>query len=66
MASLLNCYVEWEGILNDITHDNNKVLGDKSNKTVKFHITEMRREEAVYKFKSVVEAEKRNGGSHKK
>ena len=36
VISLLNSHVERTVILNDITQDNNKVLGDESNKTVKF------------------------------
>ena len=31
VASLLNSSVEWTVILNDITHYNNKVLGDENN-----------------------------------
>ena len=37
VASLLNFHVERTVILNEITQDNNKVLVDKSNETVKFH-----------------------------
>ena len=62
VTSLLNYCVERTVILNDITQDNNKVLGDKRKKTVKFHRLERRMEEAVSTFQSVVEAEHRNGG----
>ena len=37
VTSLLNSSAERTVILNDITQDNNKVLGDKINKTVKFN-----------------------------
>ena len=37
VASLLNYRVERTVIVNGITQDNSKLLGDKSNKTVKFH-----------------------------
>ena len=53
-------------ILNDINQDNNKVLGDKSNETFKFHRLERIMEEAVSKFQSVIEAEQRNGGPQQK
>ena len=66
VASLLNYRVERTLILNDITHDNNKVLRDKSNKTVKFHRLERSMEESVSTFQSVVEAEKQNGGPQQK
>ena len=57
---LLNFRVEHTVILNDITQDNNKVLEDYSNKTVKFHRLERSMEEAVSTFQSVVEAEQQN------
>ena len=53
-------------ILNDINHDNNKVLKDDSNGTVKFHSLESIMEEAVYKFHTVIEVEQQNGGPQKK
>ena len=53
-------------ILNDITQDNNKVLEDESNKTVKFHRLEMSMWEDVSTLKSVAEVEQRNGGPQKK
>ena len=37
VESLLNSHVEHKVILNDITQDYNKVLGENSNKTAKFH-----------------------------
>ena len=37
VASLLNYRVERTVIVNGITQDNSKLLGDKSKKTVKFH-----------------------------
>ena len=61
VASLLNYSVEWKVILNNITQDKNKVLGYESNKTVEFHMLERIMEEAVPIFKSVVEAEQKNG-----
>ena len=51
-------------ILNNITQDNNKVLGDESNETVKFHKLEKSMEEAVFTFQIVVEAGQLNGGPH--
>ena len=48
-------------ILNDITKDNNKVLGDEINETFKFHRLEKSMGEAVSIFQSIVEAEQRNG-----
>ena len=63
---LLNYHVEWTVILNDITQDNTKVLGDERNKTLKLNRMERSTEEAVSPFKSVVEAEQRNGGPKKK
>ena len=63
---LLNFRVEHTVILNDITQDNNKVLEDYSNKTVKFHRLERSMEEAVSTFQSVVEAEQLNGGTQQK
>ena len=52
-AGLLNLRVERTVILNGITKDNNKVLGDKSNKIVKFHRLERIMEEAMSTFQSV-------------
>ena len=66
MASLVNSCVERTVILNDINQDNNKVLGDKSNETFKFHRLERIMEEAVSKFQSVIEAEQRNSGPQQK
>ena len=66
VASLLNYRVERTVILNEITQDNNKVLEEENEKTVKFHRLDRSMEEAVYKFQSVVEAEQRNGGPQKK
>ena len=66
VASRLNSCVECTAILNDITQDNNKVLGDNSNKTVKLHRLDRIMEESVYKFQSVVEAGQQNSGPHKK
>ena len=63
---LLNYRVERTVIINDITQDNNKVLGDKSNKTVNFHRLERSMEEAVSKFKIVVEAEQWKVGPQQK
>ena len=37
VTRLLNYRVEWKVILNDITQDKNKVLGDNRNKTSKYH-----------------------------
>ena len=54
---LLNYHVEQIVILNDINQENNKVLGDESNETEKFHRLERSMEESVSTFKSVVEAE---------
>ena len=53
-------------ILNDITQDNNKIMGDKSNETAKFHKLECSTEKTVYTFQSVVEAEQQNGWPQKK
>ena len=53
-------------ILNDITQDNHKVLGDKKNKTIKFHRLDSSIEEAVSTFRILVEAEQRNGGPQTK
>ena len=36
VESLINSFVEWSSILNDITQDKNKVLEDEINETVKF------------------------------
>ena len=66
VENLLNHQVEHTVILNDITQDNNKVLGDKSSKNVKFHRMEGRTEELVSTFQSVVELEQQNGGPQKK
>ena len=55
--SLLNYHVEHKVILNDITQYKNKVLGDESNKTIKFHRLERSMEESVFTFQSVIEAE---------
>ena len=66
VASLINSCVERTVILNDITQENNKVLGDKSNKTVKLLRMERSMEEAVSTFQSVVETEQRNGVPHQK
>ena len=52
-------------ILNEITQDKNKVLGDKNKKTIKFHGLERSMEEILYKFKSVIEAEQQNGVPNK-
>ena len=49
-------------ILNDINHDNNKVLEDDSNGTSKFHSMDSSMEEVVSKFQSVIEVEQQNGG----
>ena len=66
VASLLNYRVERTVIVNVITKDNNKLLGDKSNKTAKFHSVERIMEETVSTFQNVVEAEQQNGGPQKK
>ena len=66
MESLLNSCVERTVILDDITHDNNKVLKGKSNKAAKFHRLYRSMEEAVSIFQIVVEAEQQNDGSQKK
>ena len=63
VTSLLNYRVEWTVILNDTTQDNNKVLGDEIQKTIKFHSLER---EAVSTFQSVIEAEQQNFGPQKK
>ena len=60
--SLLNPHVEWTVILNDITQENNKIHGDKSKITDKFHVMERSMEEAVSTLQSVVEVEQQNGG----
>ena len=57
VASLLKYRVECTVILNEINQDNNKVLGDESNETDKFHRLDSSMEEAVSTFQSVVEAE---------
>ena len=66
VASLLNSCIERKVILNEITEDNNYVLGDESNKTVKLHRLGRSMEESVSIFKSVVEAEQQNGGTQRK
>ena len=66
VASLLNYRAERTVILNDITQDNNKVLGYDRNKTVKLNRVYRSMEEDVSTFKSVVGAEQRNGGPHQK
>ena len=53
-------------ILNDITKENNKVLEDDINKTVKFHRLDRSIEKAMYKVQCMFEAEQRNGGPQKK
>ena len=53
-------------ILNDITQDNNKDLGYKSNETVKLHRLDRSMEEALSTFQSVVEAKQRNDGTQQK
>ena len=60
VARLLNYCVEWKVILNDITQDNNKVMGYKINETVKFHGLDRSIEESLSTFKSVVEIEQQN------
>ena len=66
VESLLNYRVEWTAILNDISKDNNKVLEDERKKTVKFYKLGRSLEDAMSTFRSVVEAEQRNGGTQKK
>ena len=66
VASLLNSRVERTVILSDITQDDNKVLGDDINETVKFHRLERIMEETLSIFKSVVEADQLNGGPQQK
>ena len=66
VTSLLNYRLERTVILNDMTQDKNKVLGDDRKKTVKLHRLERSTEESVYTFQSVVEAEQRNGGPQQK
>ena len=50
VESLLNSRVGQKVILNDITQDNNKVLGDESKKTSKFHSLDRSMEESVSTF----------------
>ena len=50
VESLLNSRVERTVILNDITQYNNKVLGDESKKTSKFHSLDRSIEESVSTF----------------
>ena len=57
VTSLLNDCVEWTVILSEITQDNNKVLGDESNETVKFRRLERSMKESVSTFHIVVEVE---------
>ena len=57
VESFLNSCVECTVIINDITQENNKVLGDEIKKTINFHRMERNMEEAVSKFQSAVEAE---------
>ena len=66
VASLLNSNVEWKLIINNITQEDNKVLGDKRRKNVKLHRLERSMGEAVSTFQSVVEAEQRNGEPQQK
>ena len=66
VASLLNYCLERTVILNETTQDKNKVLGDKSNKTIKFHRMERSMEESVHTYQSVVEAEQQNCGPQQK
>ena len=61
VETLLNPHIEWTVILNYITQENNKVLEDKSNETVKFHRLGRKMEEAVSKFRSVVELDQQHG-----
>ena len=53
-------------IINDITKDNSKVLGDESKKTVKFHRLDRSMDESVSTFKSKVEVKQSNCGPKKK
>ena len=66
VTSLLNSCVEQTVILNDITQEKNKVLGDKINKNVKFRRLERSMEKAISTSQSVVEAGKQNGGPQQK
>ena len=66
MESLLHSHVERTVILNDINQDNNKFLGYEIKKTFKVHRLKRSTEEFVSTFKSVVEAEQRNGGPWQK
>ena len=66
MLSLLNSHLERTVIINDITQDNNKDLGYKSNETVKLHRLDRSMEEALSTFQSVVEAKQRNDGTQQK
>ena len=66
MSSLLNYHVERTVIINDITPDKKKVLGDKINKTFRFNRMERRMEEVVCTFQILVEEGKRNGGNQHK
>ena len=61
VETLLNSHIEWTVILNYITQENNKVLEDKSNETFKFHRLGRIMEEAVSKFRSVVEFYQQHG-----
>ena len=66
VASLLNSCVERTVIPNDVTQENNKVLGDEIKETVKFHRLDRSMEESVSTFQSVVEADQQNVGPQQK
>ena len=66
VASLPISCVELTVILNDINQGNNKVLEDRSNKTVKFHMLGRSMEEAISTFQIMVEAEQQNDGPQQK
>ena len=51
--------------VNDIIQNNNKVLVDKGNKTVKLNRLKRIMKEVVPTFQSLVEAEQKNGGPDK-
>ena len=53
-------------ILDEITQDNNNVLGDDSNDTFKLRRLESSMEEAVSTFHSLVELIQQNGGPQQK
>ena len=65
VASLLYPRLELTVILNTITQDNNKVLEDDNNETVKFYKMERSTEETVSTFQSVFKAEQWNSGTQK-